>query len=602
MSIVLTQNTRQNEELPDPETAASEWMEKFNHALRSADVISLRKLMLSDSWWRDILAFTWDFHTFQGSEQISQSLVQYCKPTSLVDELSISPNSTTFEPGIGGDDDIIQAFIQYRSTNSWGRGLLRLRRDPDDGGVWKAWTLLTQMEGLTDHPESVGSRRPTGVLHGANPERVPWLQQRRKAAEFAESEPDVVVIGAGQGGLALAARLGRLGVNTLLLDQHDRVGDTWRERYDFLDLHSPAYFDHLPYLPFPDSWPTYSSKDRLADWLELYSVAMELNVWTSTRVVSESTYDSITKRWSVHIERPDGSRRTLQPRHLVLATGMSGAPLMPTIPGIESFTGEAIHSHQYTSGCAYKNKSAIVVGTGNSGHDIAQDLWEQGVSEVTLVQRSGTYVCSIDKGFGYYLEGLYDHTGPSVEDADLIQASNPYFLVGQLHREATRHIAENLDRDLLDGLRKVGFLLEFGEDYERGLFHNYLTRGGGYYVDVGASGLIASQEIKLRTGVQISRFDSDHVEFNDGTRMEADLVVFATGYKGMIDTARSLISSEHLNNCSKVWGLDDEGEIRGMWRPSGQEHLWFMGGNLNQARQYSKFLALLIKASEIELI
>ena len=107
---------------------------------------------------------------------------------------------------------------------------------------------------------------------------------------FESSQPDVVVIGAGQGGLAVAANLGLLGVDTLVLEKNERVGDSWRKRYRSLVLHDPVWADHLPYLPFPASWPIYAAKDKIADWLEFYASAMELNVWTSTEILS-SAYD-----------------------------------------------------------------------------------------------------------------------------------------------------------------------------------------------------------------------------------------------------------------------------------------------------------------------
>jgi cation diffusion facilitator CzcD-associated flavoprotein CzcO len=158
-----------------------------------------------------------------------------------------------------------------------------------------------------------------------------------------------------------------------------------------------------------------------------------------------------------------------------------------------------------------------------------------------------------------------------------------------------------MDAELLAGLEKPGFKLDFGADGS-GLFTKFLTRGGGYYIDVGASTLIAEGKIKLKQGVGIERLEPDGVVFTDGTALPADVVVLATGYQNMRESARTLFGDEVANRCQPVWGLDREGELRTVWRRSGRPGLWFMGGNLQQARTCSKFLALQIKAIEEELI
>ena len=180
-------------------------------------------------------------------------------------------------------------------------------------------------------------------------------------------------------------------MSTLVVEKNNRVGDNWRSRYRSLVLHDPVWYDHLPYMPFPAHWPVFTPKDKLAGWLESYVDALELNVWTNTKVVG-GDFDEGSGRWTVRIDR-NGSERVLHPLHFVLATGMSGVPSVPAIPGAETFAGRLCHSSAHSGGEGYAGKNAVVVGCCNSGHDIAQDFYEHG-ARVTIVQRSSTYVMS----------------------------------------------------------------------------------------------------------------------------------------------------------------------------------------------------------------
>ena len=240
--------------------------------------------------------------------------------------------------------------------------------------------------------------------------------------------PTVLVIGGGQSGLSIAARLKQLNVDTLIVDREKRIGDNWRKRYHALTLHNQVQVNHLPYMHFPPNWPTYIPKDKLANWFEAYVEAMELNFWTETEFEGGS-YDEKEGRWTVTLRRADGGKRTMHPRHVVLATGVSGIPSVPEIAGLKDFAGKVMHSSQYDDGENWKGKRAIVIGTGNSGHDIAQDLHSSGAN-VTLFQRSSTLVVSIEPSaqlvYAPYNEG-------TLEDNDLIATSMPLKLARKSH-------------------------------------------------------------------------------------------------------------------------------------------------------------------------
>ena len=174
--------------------------------------------------------------------------------------------------------------------------------------------------------------------------------------------------------------------------------------------------------------------------------------------------------------------------------------------------------------------------------------------------------------------------------------SNPNPVAARLGKDAIRAINQQ-DSALLQGLRKAGFALDNGPD-GTGLMAKYLHRGGGYYIDVGASQLIADGKIKIKQGQEIERVNAHSITFADGSEVEADEIVFATGYQNMRETARKIFGDELADRVKDVWGFDEEGETRTMWRRTGHPGFWFFGGNLALCRFYSRLLALQIKGME----
>ena len=411
------------------------------------------------------------------------------------------PSKFSIAGEVSEKDGIVEGWFTFETELARGKGYARLRDD-------RCWTLLTSMEELKGFEEKKGRRRVFGAEHGIHRDRKSWLESKQDDERTlgTEHQPFVVVIGAGQGGLALGARLKRLGVPTILLEKNERPGDSWRKRYKSLCLHDPVWYDHMPYLPFPDDWPVYSPKDKIADWLEMYAKVMELNVWTSTSATSAS-YDEAKGEWTVNLDR-NGEAVTLRPKHLVFATGMSGIPNEPTFPGMDRFKGEQHHSSRHSSSESYRGKRAVVIGSNNSAHDICADLWENG-ADVTMVQRTSTHVSTSDSLFRFGTSTLYSEAalerGMTTDKADLINASVPYGLMHQFHMPVAKAIREH-DADLYDRLEKAGFMLDFGDD-DSGLHMKYMRRGSGYYIDVGASELIANGDIKLRSGVDV---EGDH--------------------------------------------------------------------------------------------
>jgi putative flavoprotein involved in K+ transport len=574
-----------------PDTLASDWLARFEHALTSRDIDSAVDLFGADCYWRDLVSFTWNICTQESPAQVRAML-----QSRLAD---VAPSHFRLDGPATTTDGVTEAWFTFETRLSRGKGLLRLV-----GG--KAWTLLTSMVELKGHEEKKGSHRIAGAEHGVHPGRKSWGELR--AEELATLghtvQPEVVVIGGGQGGIALGARLRRLGVPTIIVEKNARAGDSWRNRYKSLCLHDPVWYDHLPYLEFPDDWPVFSPKDKIGDWLESYTKIMELNYWGST-LAKRCTYDEAAGRWEVVVER-EGKDITLRPRELVIALGVSGYANVPKIAGAETFLGDQHHSSKHSGPEAYKGRKAVVLGSNNSAHDICAALWEQGV-DVTMIQRSSTHIAPSAALMELALGGLYSEqaraNGIDHHKADLVFASVPYKIMHTFHIPVYEEMKRR-EASLYSRLEQAGFMLDFGADGS-GLFMKYLRRGSGYYIDVGASELVANGSVKLKSGVNIERIQPRSVVLTDGTELPADLIVYATGYGSMNRWLADLVSPETADRLGKVWGLGSdtpkdpgpwEGELRNMWKPTQVPHLWVHGGNLHQSRHYSQFLSLQLKA------
>jgi putative flavoprotein involved in K+ transport len=568
--------------------AVKDWLIRFEAALAGPATADWSTLFASECYWRDFLAFTWDIATLEGSEAIAAMVRTQAAALSWGDV--VHDDSTTQMV------DENQGWFRFNTGAARCRGHVQLR-------AGRAYVLLTAMVELIGHEESGGARRVDGIEHRAEKGRRTWLDQRQEVARTlgVSEHPEVLIVGGGHNGLMLAARLKRLGVPALVIDSLPKPGDGWRERYHSLYLHDPIFLDHFPYLPFPDHWPLYTSKDKIADWLEIYAKAMEIDFWGSSECTS-AQYDDQAGEWVVMVKR-GGQSLTLRPKQLVLATGLSGAKQIPAIAGAERFRGRQYHSADHGSGAGSAGKRCVVVGSNNSAHDICADLWEHD-AEVTMLQRSPTIVARADTMRDLSKQIYYAQPGADIDLADLMFAANPFRPRTAFEKGFTDYLRK-LDADFYARLEKSGFQLWHGED-ETGFFMAYYRCAGGYYIDVGASELIASGEVKVQRG-EIREIVEDGVKLADGTFLPADVIVYATGYRPMSEWVGKLISPDVERKVGPCWGLGSgtegdpgpwEGELRNMWKPTAQQGLWFQGGNIMQARFHSLHLALQLKARQ----
>ena len=564
---------------------AQDWLARFDAALQARDAKAAAELFLDDGLWRDVLAFTWNLQTQYGREQIEATLrdtLARTKPANFHIPASRTPPRWVSRAG----RDCIEVIFEFETAFGPCHGTLRL---VPESGALRAWTVVTNLQELRGHEEWKNARAAisdTRTFGGEN-----WLDRLTKQRAYEDRDPAVIVVGGGQAGLSIAARLQALGVDTLIVDRHERIGDNWRKRYPSLTLHNEVFVNHLPYIPFPPSFPVYIPKDKLANWFESYVESLELNFWTGTALESGS-YDAAQKRWNVTLKRSDGSMRVMHPRHLIFATGVSSIPYFPKLPGLEDFKGTVVHSGSFANAENWRGKKALVLGSGTSGHDVAQELQANG-ADVTLIQRSPTYVISLKEAQSVY--AIYQE-GIPFEDCDLLATSMPYPVLQRSYQISTAKGRE-VDKTILDRLAAKGFKLTFGED-ETGFQMMYLRRGGGYYFNVGCSDLIADGKVGLLQFADIERFVADGAKLGDGTTTKADLLVLATGYKNQQDTVRAYLGDSIADSIGPVWGFDEGGELNNMWKRTAQPGLWFTAGSLAQCRIFSRYLAIQIKALE----
>lgn len=567
---------------------AVSWLRAVEAALARQDRGGLGDLLRDDCHWRDLAAFTWDVFQTSGVGSVAGELLARAaevRPTGF----ALDPERPAPGPGALGAYEVVEVFYVFRTAHGPARGLAFLTADTDSGRL-RALVLSTQLTGLAGVQRVHGGDRDPG--HGFTP-RLPgqtWTEFRGEHTDYADRDPDVLVVGGGQAGVCVAAQLADLGVDALVVDRHARAGDSWRKRYATLALHTPTDLSDFPFIPFPKTFPTYLSKDKYADWIESYVLLMDLNYWTDTEFVA-AEYDQAQRRWTAHVRR-GGEERTVRPTHIVMAVGGAGGrPNLPKLPGLDTFEGDVVHSSRFTGAAAHANARAVVVGVGTSGHDIALDLYHHG-ADVTMIQRGPISVVSVDSAnavFADYFSGM-----PQDEADQRAYAKAVYPLQRELLRAYTAWTQE-VNAPLLAALEKVGMALDLGAD-GTGWPMKFARYAGGYYLNVGASDVIADGGIRLLPYAAFESFVPTGLRRTDGTGIPLDVVVMATGYENLMGEVRAFFGNDVAERVGPVGGLGRDGERLNFCKPTAQEHLWFIYGGIVEGRRSGTWLALMIKA------
>ena len=488
----------------------TQWLTSFVNACQKKDSNAINSLFAKDGQWRDYLAFDLNLQTVRGSDQIAEFCLQRFPSTGLT--------------ALRAEEDSAQeeGAFRFDTRLGSGRGYLRI-----ENGV--CTTLFTSLLDL-NCPDS------------------------NTASPSEQGDPYVLIVGGGQSGLALGAYLSHLDIPYLIVDKYPRVGDQWRSRYDSLVLHDPVWFDHLPFIPYPDSWPVFTPKDQMGDWLESYAETLGLNVSIST-TLTHAEFDEKSGHWTARINQ-SGQESNVSATHLVFALGLSGFPYVPPFQGKEDFAGKQFHSSEFKASAEMKDANVVVVGANNSAHDIAADLVAVGAKPVML-QRSSTLVVKqsvyCDKLLGKLYSKSAVEQGISVDEADFLFSSLPMELLEERHRELWKEIAKD-DAPFYQQLNDAGFSLDFAED-GAGLGLKYRRTASGYYIDVGASDMVIDGRIAIRSGVNIEHLTENQVVLDTGESVPADLIVYATGYGNMIDWVEKLIDQNTAKKVGPLLGL-----------------------------------------------
>ncbi|KAJ5652575.1 hypothetical protein N7507_010001 [Penicillium longicatenatum] len=564
----------------DAQRAAEGIVARLSKAASDENAEAFAGLFLDYGVWRDKLSFTWDFRTFNFRDNILKAATDLLPQTKAKNFGFLEPAPSVSRPY--PDFSQLQFVVSFETEIVLASAVINAVLTQDG---WRIYTMHTVAESLKQFPEQPA---PDGHMTGI----TSWESQRSEAINTVD--PEVLIIGGGQNGLAMAARLKVLGMSNLIIERTEEVGDIWKKRYEYLSLHFPHWPDALPYFNYPKHWPTYTPAQKQGLYMKWYASALELNVWTKSEVVKAE--QDAAGRWTVLINKEGKETRTLHPMQLIMATSLCGIPFTPAVPGTSDFQGMIRHSSAHDSARDFVGKNVCVVGTSSSGFDTAYECARLGI-DVTLLQRSPTYVMSlthsVPRMLGGYAPDKKNGNLPDTSVQDRLNFSTPVGPGEELARRTAKTL-EDLDRPMLEALNARGLRTWRGQR-DTGNFTLGQTRNGGFYFDAGACDEIINGNIKVEPGF-IEKFTEDKVILNGGRQREFDLVIFATGFSNTIDTIRSTLGEKIASQCGPIWGIDEEGEYKTAYRETGVPNMWIMVGFLPMTRYASKLLALRLKA------
>ncbi|KAK3897232.1 putative indole-3-pyruvate monooxygenase YUCCA4 [Staphylotrichum tortipilum] len=565
-------------------------LDKLNTALAANDVKALEQCFHKpQAYWKDLLALTWHLRTFTGASTIAASLLEL-KTLRGLEGLVMMDGEARFSPPTP-TLQFIDCSISFKTTKPAVRGTGKMALVPVQDGEkveYKIWVL---------------SKNPTLLQ---SPSTAP--------AGVEQFETDVLIMGGGNAGITLSARLKALGVDSLMLERNDNVGDNWALRYECMRFHVPTSACELPYLPYHKHLhtPHPLSGTDLAEHLQRYVATLNLNILTSARILSMA-YNKSTKRWTVRFSTPAG-QMTAVAKHLVQATGFCfQKPNMPPMVNEGIYKGINVHSAAFKNAASLKEagvKSVLIIGSANTAFDILTDCVSLALSTTMLV-RSPTYVVPLAYIFDARCLGAYDLPNTPTAHLDRRFLTNPTIVDAHMMRGALARLAA-AEPSRYAALAARGFPVVDGLDPEACLAHYLLERGGGHCVDVGGTRLVVEGKVGVRVGVEPVGWMEKGVRLSDESVVEVDAGVWCTGFadKNARGMAAEVMGGEPKEGGEGVmgpldiaarldptWGLDEEGEVRGMWkRHRFVENYWTVGGHAQHHRWHLRTAALQIKA------
>lgn len=396
-----------------------------------------------------------------------------------------------------------------------------------------------------------------------------------KPVERTATRSPCLIIGAGHNGLSVAAALRKRGIEAVLLEQHDRVGDQWRERYERLHLHHITDVMHLPGVPYPAHYPRYLSRLDLADYLESYARLQDLDVRCRHKVIHLGHYAA--GEWEALVERPgDPVPVTFTADQVVIAAGTTGVtPRIPPLPGRESWGGQVLHSQQYRNAEEFRGKRVLVVGAGNSGIEICCDLYDNGAIPSMLIRGPNSWVTR--EAYAIYHRTLQFGV-PVLKYVPFAWLAAPLVVLG------------------IDAYCKYDVKRRYGDLSDKGIHAlpaspmiemaksagtRPPTYVDGTWGDVGVSIFELIRNGKVPTfPAEISRLEAGTktVVFQDGRQAEFDVVLLCTGFEPILSYYASFLDESVVNK------LGQEGVFRFLAPMKEIPGLWISVGGIVSSR------------------
>ena len=538
--------------------------------------------LIDNALWADWLALTGRRRTVFGR----QAILRLWKQSSLNKDLSdfkpiaahvVRPckNSSWVTVVVHFNTDQTDGLISHNSAN--------ISIIPDSTGKWKIWMLTTILENFDGY---------------GNPDQPQLDFPRGQGTAPPGLDYSIVIVGAGQSGLSLAGRLRALRIKAVVIEKSAFVGNAWISKYDTVRQHTIREYNNLP---FDRTWketdPNLLPGEVVAEGFARYVDKYGVEVWLNSQV-SSCKRDDQKSSWTLEItsEPRAGSlepqTRTINCRHLSIAIGAGhGEPSLPSIANTDHFKGKVMHQSGFRNGSPFKGLHGIIVGTGTTGHDIAQSMLDHGTASVTMIQRGSTAIYPAE-WLAAPQQTLWNVHIPTTI-SDRLGMASPNRVAAEIMGRNFRENAMKPDYvQLLRGLEEAGFKVNRNAN----ALTQILMQFGGFYIDVGACKQIVDGEIKVKSGVTATSFTETGLQFSDGTELPADVVVLATGYDhDYRKQVAKIVGEEIASECGEYWGVDENGDVRNAMVEA-RKGLWMTGGGAPQARFWSRFEALLIQA------
>ncbi len=571
------------------------WLDALSSALAACDRAALESLFVEQAGWRDLLAFTWNLRQAHDNKAIASSSLpprpRSHRETSRSRPTGPLPRSPWVRAARVGS---VELFFSFSVAAGSAEGLAYLVPDPSDSSRLLGATLLTRLIELDD---AKPVWPPEGRFDAQNPD-VRWWEHRAERQAYADRDPEVPDRRWRSVGDFDGRAPGPPGRRRLVIDKLPRPGDCWRQRYESLFLHQPHNMLHFTLMPFPESFPEYLPKDKVADFVESYIRHLDINFWGGTEFLGGRRLED-EGVWEVQVRQADGSVRTMRPQHVMMATGGSDVPNIPDFPGLSDFQGEVLHSSQFRDGRDYAGRKVLIIGTGTSAHDFALDIVKSG-GQATMVQRSPLMVVDLETANQMY--GVYRDRSLETRLVDFRFLAGGVFHQQRQGFQEFQKFIDAQDKDLHERLAAAGLETWGGED-GTGFYYGYLSQSkGGYYLNVGASEAIIAGEIGIMKLADVERFDSSGIIRTDGTTEPYDVVILATAYRSISEGVKKYFGEELAAKLGPAWGFGTDGELRNVVKPTAQDGFWILEGSIPMARWHSPLMALLVKAEQLGLV